>query len=229
MTISNIIIGRDPASGKLLFVCGSKAGTYGEINSVPTSVLQQHCCLEFDDAKIRLRNLDINNYTYVNGLAVESKIVTRADHIELGPDRYPIDWKAIDAIIPPEVDIRHLNKVWDDFDHQNIKLQIDERRFNTLRSATGLITMLAIVLSLVSGRHNALYMSLYAVAIIASLLFTVKAYRDSSKVPLLRNELNKKFQHDYICPKCGHFMGNQPYDILAQNQQCPYCRVKFIH
>ena len=176
-----------------------------------------------------MRNLDINNYTYVNGLAVESKIVTRADRIELGSERYPIDWKAIDAIIPPEADIHHLSKIWDDFDHQNIKLQIDERRFNTLRSATGLVTMLAIVLSLVSGRQSALYMSLYAVAIIASLLFTVKAYRDSSKVPLLRSELNKKFQHDYVCPKCGHFMGNQPYDILAQNQQCPYCRVKFIH
>ena len=31
----------------------------------------------------------------------------------------------------------------------------------------------------------------------------------------------------YVCPKCGHFMGNQPYDILAQGKACPYCRAQF--
>lgn len=224
-----IIIGRDPATGKLLLSSDGKAGTYGEANSVPLSVLQQHCRLEFTDSGIRLKNLDINSFTYVNGQAVEMKTITRQDMIELGEDKFPLDWEAVDALIPPEADIRPLQEIWSEYDRQNIKLQIDERRFNTLRSATGLITMIAIALSIMTGGRSIWYIVLYVIAILASLLFTIKAYRDSSKVPQLRNELNRQFQHDYVCPKCGHFLGNQSYDILTQNHQCPYCRVKFIH
>ena len=224
-----IIIGRDTQTGTLQLVGGSRSGSYGDAGSVPVSVSPQHCRLEYSKGSIRLRNLDINSFTYVNGVAVESKAVTRTDRIELGTDRYPLDWKAVDTIIPPEADIRPLKKVWDDYEQQNIRLQIQERRFNTIRSATGLITMLAIALSLVMGRQSKWYIVLYAVAIIASVLFFVKAYRDSSKLPQLRNNLSRQFQHDYTCPHCGHNLGSQPYDILAQNHSCPYCRVKFIH
>lgn len=224
-----IIIGREPSTGKLQITYDANAIEYGDFNSVPESVLPQHCSIELNGGSMRLRNIDINSYTYVNGQAAESKVISRADRIELGISRYLLDWQAVDTVLPPEADICQLKTIREEYDRQNIKLQIDERRFNSLRSATGLITMLAIALSIVTGRQSAWYLVLYAVAIIVSLAFTVKAYRDSSKVPQLRNELNKKFQHDYRCPKCGRFLGNQPYDILTQNQQCPYCRVKFIH
>lgn len=228
-TSAYIIIGRDHATGKLLVSHDGKTDRYGEVNSVPDGILENHCRLDFSDGLIRLKNLDINSYTYVNGQAVETKAISRTDRIEMGEHRYLLDWQIVNAIIPPEADIRPLQEVWSEFDRQSIKLQIDERRFNTLRSATGLITMIAIALSIISGRQNMWYIAIYAFAIIASLAFTVKAYRDASKVPQLRSELNRKFQHDYVCPKCGHFLGNQPYDILQQNHQCPYCHAKFIH
>ena len=219
-TSTLITIGRDEATGKLKLTCGAKAGTYGDNDSVPSDVSAQHCSIEIGNDQIRLKNLDINNYTYYNNQAVESKTIVRGDRIELGPSHYPLDWRAIDALIPPEADIRSLREVWDAYDRQN---------FNTIRSATGLVTMVAIALSIVTGRQSVWYLVLYAVAILISLLFTVKAYRDSSKIPQKRNELNRQFQHDYACPHCGHFLGNQSYDILAQNHQCPYCRAKFIH
>lgn len=224
-----ITIGRDEATGKLRLACGAKVGTYGDNGSVPSDVSVQHCSIELSNDQIRLRNLDINNYTYYNNQAVETKTIARGDRIELGSSHYLLDWCAIDALIPPEVDIRYLREVWDTYDRQSIKLQIDERRFNTIRSATGLVTMVAIALSIVTGRQSVWYLVLYAAAILISLLFTVKAYRDSSKIPQKRNDLNRQFQHDYACPHCGHFLGNQSYDILVQNHQCPYCRAKFIH
>lgn len=222
-----IIIGRDANTGQILLNGGGKSGTYG--NSVPQDISEQHCRLDFSQGCIRLKNLDINNFTYVNGQAVESKTVTRKDKIELGSSRYPLSWEAIDAIIPPEADIRPLQEVWNEYERQNVKLQIDERKFNALRSATGLITMVAIALSIATGGRSAWYMALYAVAILISIAFFVKAYMDSSKVPQKRQTLNHQFQHDYVCPHCGRFLGNQPYHLLAQNDQCPYCRVKFIH
>ena len=227
MNETYIIIGRDTNTGQILLNGVGKSGTYG--NNVPKDISEQHCRLDFSQGKIRLKNLDINNYTYVNGQAVESKTISRNDTIALGTSRFPLSWEAIDAIIPPEADIRPLQEVWNEYERQNVQLQIDERKFNTLRSATGLITMVAIALSIATGGRSVWYMVLYAIAIIASIVFFIKAYRDSSKMPQKRQELSRQFMHDYVCPHCGRFLGNQPYHILAQNDQCPYCRVKFIH
>lgn len=221
-----IIIGRDTNKGKLLLtVDGNDQPT--AIFGVPPSVETAHCKLTIVNGQMRLKNLDINNYTYVNGQSIESKAVTQNDKIELGTDHYFFDWNLLKPYTP--IDIRPLQKVWDDFENQNIQLQIDERRFNTLRSMTGLFTMVAIVLSLATGGRSKWYIVLYGIAIIVSLIFFVKAYKDASKMPQKRQELNKTFQHDYVCPNCGHFMGNQSYDILVQNGSCPYCKKQFIH
>lgn len=227
MNDTYIIIGRDVNTGQILLNGVGKSGTYG--NQVPQDISEQHCRLDFSQGIIRLKNLDINNYTYVNGQAVESKAISRKDIITLGASRFPLSWEAINAIIPPEADIRPLQDVWNEYELQNVKLQIDERKFNTLRSTTGLITMVAIALSIATGGKSMWYIALYALAILASVIFFIKAYRDSSKIPQKRQELSRQFQNDYVCPHCGRFLGNQSYHILAQNDQCPYCRVKFIH
>lgn len=223
-----IQIGRDLSTSKLRLTNGEKS-VLTDRADVPLTVSPEHCEIDVEDNCIKLRNLDINNYTYVNGQAVEAKTIQKTDKVELGTDRYPFDWKSLDGILPPMADIRPLRNVWDSYEQQNIDLQIDERRFNTLRSITGLITMVAIALSIATGGRSPWYLLLYGVAITASLVFFVKAYRDAAKIPQKRQELTKKFQHDYVCPHCGRFLGNQSYDILTQNTCCPYCKIKFIH
>ena len=144
----------------------------------------------------------------------------------MGSGHYLLDWTYLKPHLP--IDIRPLKKVWEDYEAESLELQIKERKFNALRSITGLITMVAIALSIASGGRNKWYLLLYGLAIITSLAFFIKAYIDSSKLPQKRQDLSKQFQHDYVCPHCGHFMGNQPYDILAQNGSCPYCKKQFI-
>lgn len=223
-----IQVGRDQATSKLRLTYGEKS-VLTDSADVPPTVSPEHCEIDVEDNYFRLRNLNIDNYTYVNGQAVEAKTIQKTDKVELGPDRYPFDWKGLDGILPPIADIRPLKEVWDNYEKQNIDLQIDERRFNTLRSITGLITMVAIALSIATGGRSPWYLLLYGVAITASLVFFVKAYRDAAKIPQQRQELTKRFQRDYVCPHCGRFLGNQSYYILAQNTCCPYCKTKFIH
>jgi hypothetical protein len=196
---------------------------------LPESVLAEHLKLTIENDTIRLKNLNINAYTYVNGQAVESKTITKQHTIEIGKDHIPFDWRALDEFITPEADIRPLETVWNNFESRNISLQIAERKFNTLRSTTGLITMVAIALSIATGGKSHWYILLYGVAIVVSVIFFVKSYLDSSKVPQKRQEMNRAFQREYVCPHCGHFLGNQSYDILVQNDHCPYCKAKFIH
>lgn len=223
-----IIIGRDFATSKMQLTVDGEA-VLSDKADVPSSVSKEHCRIEVGDDAIKLKNLDINNYTYVNGLAVESKTIQKTDKIELGRDRYPLDWNMLENLLPPVADIRPLKEVWDNYEKQSIALQIDERRFNTLRSITGLITMVAIALSIATGGRSMWYVVLYAVAILASLVFFVKAFRDASKIPTRRQEQGRQFQRDYACPHCGRFLGNQSYEIVSQNTCCPYCKTKFIH
>lgn len=228
MTKMIIEIGRDSATSKLRLTLDGKT-VLSEKADVPLSVSRKHCQIEIEGNVLRLHNLNINNYSYVNGQAVESKTIQPTDRIELSNSYYPLEWTDVEKLLPPVADIRTLNKVWEDYEQANINLQIDERRFNTLRSVTGLITMVAIALSIATGGRSPWYLALYAVAISASLIFFVKAFRDAAKIPMKRQELTKRFQRDYICPHCGHFLGNQPYEIVAQNDSCPYCKSKFIH
>jgi len=223
-----ILIGRDSNSSKLLLTAEGKTVMI-EASDVPPTVGSQHCQLDIDGNTIKLRNLDINNYTYVNGHAIELKTIQSTDQISLGVDKYPLLWNYVEQLLPPMADIRHLREVWNSYEQQNIDLQIAERRFNTLRSVTGLITMAAIALSIVTGGRSHWYVALYAVAIAVSLLFFIKAYRDAAKIPHKRQELTRQFQRDYCCPHCGHNLGSQSYEILIQNATCPYCKTKFLH
>lgn len=223
-----ILIGRDDKTGRMKLTAEGRSVLLGT-QRLPESVLAEHLRLTVEDDTIRLKNLNINAYTYVNGQAVESKTITKQHTIEIGKDHIPFDWRALDEFITPEADIRPLETVWNNFESKNISLQIAERKFNTLRSTTGLITMVAIALSIATGGKSHWYILLYGVAIVVSVIFFVKSYLDSSKVPQKRQEMNRAFQREYVCPHCGHFLGNQSYDILVQNDHCPYCKAKFIH
>ena len=223
-----ILIGRDADTSRLKLTSGKKGVLYGT-EQIPASVRPEHCKLLVTGNKIRLQNLDVNAYTFVNGRAVEVKTLSRQDTIALGTDRYPFDWRALDEFIPPVADIRPLKEVWDHYESEGLRLQIAERKFNSLRSATGLITMVAIVLSIATGGRSQWYFLLYGLAIVISVAFFAKAYLDSSKIPQKRQQLNRQFQRDYVCPHCGHSLGSQSYEILVQNGYCPYCKAKFIH
>lgn len=223
-----IIIGRDPETAQLRIETDGKVVRYGVAGSVPKTVSRQHCSIMMDaGGKMTVKNLKVENETFVNGQSVESKAVKEGDRIALGEGRYLVDWKAIGSVMPSVADIRPLEKVWAEYQEERLGQQIKERRFGTLRSATGLITMVAIALSMFTGRDSTIYLALYGVAILISLAFTVKAYRESANVPRRMQELADKFQKDYVCPKCGHFLGMQSYDVLRQNDACPYCKAKY--
>lgn len=222
-----IIIGREPSTSQLKLIVDGKDQLFGQAGSVPPTVSMQHCKLTITSRGMRLYNLDINNHTYVNGREIEAKAVSHTDQIMLGTTHFLLPWAVIAKMAP--ADIRPLEQVWNAYEHERMELQIAERRFNTLRSATGLITMIAIALGFLTGRQNVWLILLYAAAILISLVFTVKAWRNASLIPQKTQKLSQQFQHDYVCPSCGRFLGNQSYPLVAQNDHCPYCRKQFIH
>ena len=221
-----IIIGRDQQTRKLSVIKDGKTQLYGKEGYVPMDVSRQHLSLKtLDEGKFQIRNLNEQNVTYVNGLSIESKVVSGTDRIELGTSHFLFPWASLEEPEIETVDIRPLKKIWDDYDEKRIQQQIAERRFNAARSATGIITMLAIACSIILG-HGPIYLVLYALAIGISIVFTIKAYNNSTNVPRRQQEMNKDFQRKYVCPKCKHFYGFQDFEIISQNDKCPFCQTK---
>lgn len=222
-----IIIGRDQQTRKLCVIKDGLPRLYGQPNSVPMDVSRHHISLQpIDEDKWMIKNLNESNITFVNGIAIESKTISENDTVELGNSHYLLNWDALSEPKEETVDIRLLKKIWEEYDEQRTENQIAERKFNAARSATGIITMLAIACSLILG-HGPVYLILYGLAIGISLVFTVLAYKKSSDIPRQQKEMTKLFQKKYVCPKCGHFMGFQDYDILIQGDACPYCKTKY--
>lgn len=222
-----IIIGRDQQTRQLCIIKEGNPKLFGQSGSVPMDVSRHHISLQPVGAgKWQIKNLNERNVTFVNGIAVENMTISESDKVELGNSHYLFQWGSLSEPKVETIDIRPLKKIWTEYDDKRLELQIAERKFNAARSATGIITMLAIACSFILG-HGPIYLLLYALAIIISLVFTYQAYQKSSVVPRQQKEMNKSFQRRYVCPKCGHFMGFQDYEILAQNDACPYCKTKY--
>lgn len=222
--MKEIIIGRDGETGKLRLTVGKQSATFGEKDSVPRSVSQQHAQLTIgDDGTLVLANLNVNNDTYLNHRGIERKRIREGDRIVLGNGHYRLDWEMIKPFIPKIADISHLQQVWKDYQDQRLRMQIKERRFNTLRSATGLITMFAVILGALTGRDNPVFMTLYVLAGVISLVFFFIAYRSSSKIPIQQNQLTEDVKEKYKCPVCGCKLVLQDYDMLRQTKGCPHC------
>ena len=179
-----IIIGRNPNTRQLAIIKDGAEKNFGQANSVPMDVSRHHISLEpVGSGKWKIKNLNERNVTFVNGIAVESKTISESDKIELGNSHYLFSWAALQEPKEETIDIRPLKKVWDDYKSKTSELNMAAQKFNIARSATGIVTMLAIACGFVIG-HGPIYIFFYGIAIALSLCFLYKAWTD---VPVFGN------------------------------------------
>lgn len=236
---TELILGRESGARRLHIVVNGKDCYYGAAGSVPNNVSRQHCKLVLEaDGSCIVTNLNPENITYVNGLAVASKrIDPKKDRVELGSGRYLLAVSVIlkallgDKEPPKTYSIAHLEKVWDEYHDTKLDMQIKERKAGAIRSVTGVFSMAAVACGFIPGiaELTALRILLYAIGLLLAVYFFVKLYRSSSEQPKILDALDKKFRSNYVCPnpECGQFMGYQPYDELKKKPACPCCKSKF--
>ena len=237
----------------------TKVTAIGNINSVPNCVSRckptegvAHCQITIDsNGDMTLTNLKPQNVTFVNGTEIVSKRISLESHVALGKDRYIINLYALLSTVTQIVgtsnpvnpsnpnkpastprSIRHLERVWNDYDKALYDLQIRQKKDGIFRSLYMPIiiasTLLGYALNFLGiDKQLTSVLSILFYIIAASVLFygLYKAIKDKSIEE--RKELNEKFQDDYICPHCNHFLGFQAYKILKQNSNCPYCKGGF--
>lgn len=241
-----IYIGREPQSNTLgvaVKINGSlQTSQLGTPQSVPTSVSRliaeqgvAHCRIDVDDeGRMLLTNMKLQNVTSVDGQPIQTKRISPSSTVALGPMHHQLSLhKVIEAasklVGVTEVDISHLEGVWNEYHSENFKLKKRQKQLGLMR---GLIPMFTIgggvLASVLSESEGAKTFSMIAtgIALVVLVVINFVAFKDKSLEET--EQLTENFQDSYVCPACGNFMGNQPWKLLSKRTKCPHCGIKFI-
>ncbi len=230
-----LIIGRtNDGTNRLHIQAGKKETVYGSSGSVMQSVSRMnHLSLEDKgQGQWLLKNLNPANETFVNGMSVDTARVKTGDRIELGSEHYRFEWDSIAEVTPTTINLTPLKYVWENYHNERLRIQKQQGKFNAISRLTGVLSMVGMVFAIIGGTSdhvNVLRLVIIGAAILLTIIVSIVAYINASKVPQKLDALDRQFQMSYVCPnkKCGMFMGNQPYHVLAQRSQCPHCKAKY--
>lgn len=241
-----IYIGREPQANTLgvaVQINGTlQASSVGAPQSVPTTVSRlvaaqgvAHCRIDIDnEGRMLLTNMKLQNITSVDGQPVQTKRITPASRIALGPMHHSLPLhKVMEAASKlvglKEVDISHLEGVWENYHAETFKIKKRQKQLGLLR---GLIPMFTIgggvLASVLSETEGAKTFSMIAtgIALVVLVVINFVAFKDKSLEETER--LTDAFQEEYACPACGNFLGSNSWKILSKRTKCPHCGIKFI-
>lgn len=225
----DFLIGRDEKTNQLRISTpdGRILKQVGLNNSVPMNVSRKHLRLSVDANRVcTVTNLNPANQTRVNGMLVSVKQANWGDRIELGASLFPLDWAAIEPLLPKVVDISSLKKIWDQYKQRDIEIQKRTKSINILASVPVVFTIgSGLVTSLLPEEMKSFGMVITGIGLI---IMIIGLYiRISDKSIEEKEELRQWFIRYYVCPECGHFLGFTDYTVLSQNKACSYCRTQF--
>lgn len=221
-----IVIGRDHQTQRLCVMKDGNTRLYGQPGSVPMDVSRRHISLQTtDDSRWLIKNLNGQNVTFVNGIAVESKTITEHDKVELGNSHYLFPWNAISEPQAETVDISSLKAVWDEYQQNDIAIRNRQKNTGLLASIPLGFSMLGGIIAGIAPDIRELALLLTGIAFVLFLYGLWRRSKDNTAIEL--KSLQEDFERKWICPKCKRPLNFRSYTILEQNDACPYCRTKF--
>ncbi len=223
----DIVVGREHQSRRLSITKEGKIQLAGNPGSVPLDVSRNHLSLTPVGAnKWKIKNLNELNVTYVNGIAIESKVVTENDQVELGKSHYLLSWDYVRGPKVETVDFRRLKYVWQNYNEENIAIRKRQKNNGILASIPMLFTIGGGIVAANIPEYRGISIGFTILAFLLMIYGLYKRFADDSIDR--QEEMKKELQRTYVCPKCKHFLGYQDFDLIMQNDACPYCKAKII-
>jgi hypothetical protein len=188
--------------------------------------------LRDEEGCLFLEDRTSTNGTFVNGGQIVKKKVSPTDTILLG-ETYRLDLsEVLKAGNDYSEDFARLKGIYDKYVEQKVKIQstnqFKTRLFQALPFA--FIGVTGVLISTL-GKGNAV---LFGISLfIAICVPTAGIYlgaKQSAKIPRQLQDLSNRFKIDYVCPKCGTFLGEVPWESLSNRKQCPVssCKAKWV-
>lgn len=196
-------------------------------------VSRYHALLIQDEKRdLLLEDLGSTNGTFVNNSQIIKKHVTSEDKVTFGTD-YTV---SIRDILKRDNDYSEefasLKGIYDDYMKEKIRIQSSNqfktRLFQSLPFAV--IGVTGIVLGFMGHTNRGFFVFSFILAVCAPTIGIYFGARQAAKIPAQLQHLANQFKIDYVCPKCGTFLGEIPWESLSNKKQCPVssCRAKWI-
>jgi hypothetical protein len=119
-----------------------------------------------------------------------------------------------------------LEKIWNWYETTQLEMRESERRIQNNQKLASVLSSCGILFVFVEGLGFLRYI-LMGLSIMITIYLWYRGNNSDSSLNIKLNDLSKEFRKKYTCPKCGHFMGNTPYDVLIQNDGCTNCKTKY--
>jgi hypothetical protein len=212
-----------------------KIGKAGDNDFVANdhSVSRYHAQLSTDsEGCLLLEDLDSTNGTYVNGVQIRKKRITPTDRIQLGNSYVLNIAEVMKSRNDYSDEFAALKGVYASYIEQKVRIQSSNqfktRLFQALPFA--LPGVIGVVVGFMGKGSPALLGVSLFVAICAPATGIYMGARESAKIPAQLQDLSNRFKIDYVCPKCGAFLGEIPWESLANKKQCPVssCKAKWV-
>ena len=199
-----------------------------------SSVSRHHARLVREaDGRLFIEDADSANGTFVNGDRILRKHITASDTVTLG-DTYTLDIReALKFDNDYTAEFAALKPIYDDYIRRKIRIQSSNqfktRLFQTLPFAA--VGIIGLIVGTIGRHHRAVFFVSLVLTIVAPMLGVYLGARQSAKIPALLQDLANQFKIDYVCPKCGTFLGDIPWESLAKKKRCPTsgCRAKWVN
>lgn len=179
-----------------------------------------------------LEDQSSTNGTYVNGSQIVKKRISPTDVITLG-DTYT--FKLVDVLNSNNdysEEFASLKTIYKAYVTEKIRIQSSNqfktRLFQALPFA--LPGIIGVVIGFLGkGSPQWFGISLF-ITVCAPTVGIYMGAKQSAKIPQQLHDLSNQFKIDYVCPKCGTFLGEIPWESLANKKRCPVssCMAKWI-
>ena len=185
-----------------------------------------------DNGDLLLEDLGSTNGTYVNDCQIVKMKVSVNDKITFGTNYTLTVSDILKSDNDYSAEFSHLKDVYDEYIKKKIsiqsKSQFKTRLFQSLPFA--LVGVAGIVFGFIGNVDKGLLILSFLLAISAPTIGIYFGARQAAKIPAQLQELANHFKIDYVCPKCGTFLGELPWESLCNKKQCPIstCKAKWI-
>lgn len=227
-------------------IIGRRPGGNGQQKQEITkqSVSRSHARLtQLSPTKWRIEDIGSTYGTCVNGLPIVSAEVEIDTPIMLadfatsvrellGLGRPPVPVPDPDKDKDQKnnvVSVRHLEKVYYDYQEAQKRIQKQKSRSQLMRMLPTSLGIPCVIGILGMVDIEPIYKGMAMVGLLSlSGTLTFRMFPQFSQHIEEQFELNQQFQIDYVCPKCKNFFGAaKPYQALINQGKCPYCKSVF--
>jgi hypothetical protein len=196
-------------------------------------VSRYHAILYTDDkGDLILEDTNSTNATYVNDIQIVKKKVRLGDKVSFGKEYKLTISDILHQAYDYSYDFEQLKQVYDGYIKEKIRIQSSNqfktRLFQSLPFA--FIGVGGVVLGFLGHANKGIFIFSFILALCAPTIGVYFGARQAAKIPALLQNLSNQFKIDYVCPKCGTFLGEIPYESLRNKKQCPItsCKAKWV-